>query len=365
MNIHEVDILKLIESDTRLRQTSTSFKGGQWSGACPFPNCGGVDRFNVWPFHPSGKGRYWCRQCGASGDAIDYVRLMDGLGYVEACERLEVSCNEHTPQNPRPAPSITAPPPVLWQEMAGRFVSWAEAKMWEFPDNPARAYLHDGGLTDETIKAARIGWNPRKMFRKPATWGLDGKAKVFLGKGAVIPLFAQGVLWGVKIRYLPPNKYNGVEQKYGGPRGGVTCLSGMDSMRPGYPALLVEGERDFLLARQELCPLVDVVTLGGNQKTIPSQAVAALLNAAHLFIAFDGDLAGMLGRDKILSEVAYQATALNVPQGYDLTAMHQKGIDLRAWFAYSIAGLLGVLPGVTLEGAIEGLVKKLGRLKND
>lgn len=71
------DLLTLLESDTPLRRVSST-NGGEYAGPCPF--CGGYDRFRVWP----GKGRYWCRGCGRSGDAIQYLRDFYGLSFTEA-----------------------------------------------------------------------------------------------------------------------------------------------------------------------------------------------------------------------------------------------------------------------------------------
>jgi hypothetical protein len=47
-----------------LKKTSGSYKGGQWSGACPFCN-EGRDRFQLWPY--DAKPGYWCRICHESG----------------------------------------------------------------------------------------------------------------------------------------------------------------------------------------------------------------------------------------------------------------------------------------------------------
>ena len=34
--------------------------GGEYAGPCP--NCGGSDRFRVWPVEKGGEGRCWCRR---------------------------------------------------------------------------------------------------------------------------------------------------------------------------------------------------------------------------------------------------------------------------------------------------------------
>jgi hypothetical protein len=284
---------------------------------------------------------------------------MDGLGFLEACAALKVRVNGRQKRKPPPPPRETQPPPILWQERGLSFVSYAEEKMWAFPENPGRAYLHEGGLTDETIKHARVGWNPRNVFAPPSYWGLDGTTKIACNRGVVFPQFAYGVLWGIKIRLIPPKE----NMKYSGPRGSVTCLNGMDSMREGFPALLTEGDRDRLLVQQELGSIVDAVTCGGSQKTIPQQAIAALLHCPALMIATDGDLAGRLAKEKALAQVAYRANPLPVPQGYDLTSLHQDGHDLKLWFVNALGKLAGANSGDTLEESIAALAERLCRLK--
>ena len=63
---------------------------GEWAGPCP--NCGGTDRFVVWPEHKSGAagGRFLCRGCGAQGDAVEFLRVFQNLTYREACEALRL-----------------------------------------------------------------------------------------------------------------------------------------------------------------------------------------------------------------------------------------------------------------------------------
>jgi hypothetical protein len=273
-------------------------------------------------------------------------------------------------RKPPPPPKITKPPSIQWQQRGLSFIKYAEDLMWQQDNNPAMAYFMAGGLTTETILRARLGWNKGNWMDRPERWGFEpessGSPRIFLGQGAVIPLFAYGVLWGIKIRYIPRNEYpKGKFQKYGGPRGSVSCLYGLDDMRPGFPALYVEGERDRLLAWQELGAVIDPVTTGGAAKRIPQEAIAPLLHCPALLVAHDGDSAGLLGRKRILEQVAYRAVPIPVPNGHDLTSMHTEIVSLKTWFVNSIGNLLGAAQGDSPASAIELLTERLALLREE
>jgi hypothetical protein len=61
----------------------SSTNGGEYCSPCP--DCGGDDRFRVWP-HRGPNGRFWCRQCDKSGDMIEFLRWQKGMSFKEACE---------------------------------------------------------------------------------------------------------------------------------------------------------------------------------------------------------------------------------------------------------------------------------------
>lgn len=61
--------------------------------AGPCPACGGRDRFLVWPDRPRG-GAYLCRQCGARGDGIQFLRDFCRLSYADACRTLGLASGE-------------------------------------------------------------------------------------------------------------------------------------------------------------------------------------------------------------------------------------------------------------------------------
>lgn len=58
-----------------------STNGGEYACACP--KCEGKDRFRIWPNATNG-GRYWCRQCGTSGDLIQFLRDFLGMSFQDA-----------------------------------------------------------------------------------------------------------------------------------------------------------------------------------------------------------------------------------------------------------------------------------------
>ena len=67
----------------------------EYATACPA--CGGHDRFVILPHRPP-TGRYFCRQCGASGDGIDYLRTFEGMSYPDACRAFGITPKQYTRQ---------------------------------------------------------------------------------------------------------------------------------------------------------------------------------------------------------------------------------------------------------------------------
>ena len=72
------------------------------------------------------------------------------------------------------------------------------------------AYVKDcRGLSEDTIKAFQLGWNPQNLSRGRDLWGLEEKLKtdgskqaIWLPQGIVIPYFVDGILQRARIRRL-------------------------------------------------------------------------------------------------------------------------------------------------------------------
>lgn len=144
---------------------AASTNGGEYAGPCP--SCGGRDRFRVWPAPTEGRPRFWCRGCGAHGDAIDLVRLVQpSLSFQEA-RRV---AGENTPLDCAP-PAQRRELPIFGERLIESYA--------RHPERYAR-WLAYRGLRPETVDEFRLGYGtlPGEQFRTP---GLI--VPVFDGKG--------------------------------------------------------------------------------------------------------------------------------------------------------------------------------------
>lgn len=109
-------ILEIVQRDTPLKRTAST-NGGEYHGPCV--SCGGRDRFTLWP-NEGQTGRYWCRQCGISGDGIDYLRKIKGLSFPAACAELKYTPQETSTRDvlnkPINIPRLKPPQHRVWEE---------------------------------------------------------------------------------------------------------------------------------------------------------------------------------------------------------------------------------------------------------
>jgi len=248
------ELYQLLENDSvALKKVTAS----EYSGACPI--CGGNDRFRVWPE----KGRWMCRGCDKSGDAIEYLRHVRGLPFAEAAiiagEADKVRPGESGVRRSKPmiqkwVPKEEAFPCRAWQEKAEALVGWAHDRL--IADAVRLKWLSDErGLSLETVKASRLGWNPSDLWRDRSAWGLpdelkpDGTSKkLWIPAGLVIPRCQGGAV--VRVRIRRPD---------GEPRYCVLSGSSGVSMMSGDMAgsvVVVESELDALLIAQDVAGAV-------------------------------------------------------------------------------------------------------------
>ena len=297
-----VDLGTLAGQTTRLKRVATT-RGGEWAGPCPF--CGGRDRFRVQPE----KGLWFCRQCSPPGrwqDAIAFIMKRENVPFVEACRMLGASASEmgESIQQPRVAqPTLLlaedVEPTASWRERANAFVEACEAALWTDAGARARTYLGSRGLEPDTLRVWRVGFHDADRYDSPGLWGLpernsSGKPyRVWLPRGIVVPWYIGERLWLVKVRRATD------DPKYWAIRGGHPLLYGADTLVPGEPAVMFEGELDTLLAWQAVHDRAATVSLGSASRRPTRRAALLLAQAEPLLAAYDVEEEGDKGAERL------------------------------------------------------------------
>jgi hypothetical protein len=255
---------------------------------------GPPDRSRKWccPFHddrrpslgisPDGRRfRCWSGRCGATGTALDWLMLRDGLSVVEAARLLDPTLDAghadrlRTSSRPKPPARPPAPPPAwqvpAWQATISELVDLAERNLWGSAGRDALTWLRARGLEDHTIRRFRLGFLDVEGWTRPVPWPDGTVAGLRHKRGVVLPWLAPGAWYtatgdvpdgprwcGCNIRRLMPDVFEPLpddEDKCralrGSERGHLYPHPDVLPTQGFSPALLLEGEFDALLAHQE------------------------------------------------------------------------------------------------------------------
>jgi len=323
----------------------------EWAGPCPDPACGGRDRFCIWAGGQGkhGLGRFYCRGCHRQGDAIQFLRDFQGLGYGEACRVLGLSPSSPSGHGPRreatlPAPAAPAwtpkasePPNAKWRAQAHKLIPWAAKQLQANPK--ALAWLaSERGITPETAARFHVGWLQKDLYRDRTAWGLpqaykpDGRRRMlWLPHGLVLPVLdASGNPARIKFRRPNPGKD---EPKYLYLPSEPKNTAPLSITGTAAAWIVVESELDGLLLAQEAGDLVNVLALGSASLRPDAAAHARLETAPFILVALDADDAG----DKAAwtwwtTHYPPEKTRVwPVPEGKDPCEAWRAGWDLRAW----------------------------------
>jgi DNA primase len=292
----EFNLLIEMERDGFDTSRKSNSRSGQYNGPCILPSCNGLgkDRLRVQP-NQGEHGWFACNVCGAKGTGIDY--LIQKRGYSKQQALAEVGWKPRDGSTPLfiiprnilegdRYPTHEAPP-EKWQESAKTFVQYCEDILWSEQGQQALDYLHTRGLNDETIRAAKLGYNPTELRQSGPKWGHDQHGK--LAKGIVIPWFIGADLWRITIRdELIVDGENRYKQVAGGSNG----LYLADSLAYHRPVVLVEGEIDALSVVQEANRDVSVCATGTTEGSHTARWIAALARKDLVLIAFDAEAKG-------------------------------------------------------------------------
>lgn len=306
--------------------------------ASPCPACGGQDRFIV---HPE-KGRFWCRQCDAKGDAIEYLRRFRGMTFHQAAEyagRPASSSSGQTdlrePQVPRRTTST--PPPEAWTARAEKLASGAHKALVGKPDR-LEWLRAKRGLTSETAERFSLGWIERNLYRDRAAWGLppelraNGKPKpLFIPAGLLIPGPDR-----LRIRRSEPGEFGRYYMLPGSSN--APLIIGADHPVEQTGAVVVESELDAMLLAQEITGPVLIIATGSTSNGPDQAMVRDLTRRPFVLVALDSDKAGGKAAWGKWMGIIPNATRAPMPAawGADPTDAHLAGHSLSEWFAMAL-----------------------------
>jgi len=262
--------------------------------------------------------------CEKGGDDIQYLRER-GYNYIDACRILGRDLMIVRRDPPFLAPPVTIAPPIdKWRAAAAGFLLWSQQYL-----DRALPYLTSRGITEQTARAASLGYNPETRECSRAKWGMEPDReygdRFWLPAGIVIPSYAGGALWRLQIRRETVKEG---QDRYKTVTGSSNALYGVDSLQPGQPAILVEGPFDALATRQAAGDLAGVAACGtSGARRI--KWISALALCSDVLVALDADQAGDAASAYWL-DVLPTARRLRPYYG-DPAQMLQDGQDVRAW----------------------------------
>ncbi len=330
------DRIDLARVATALLGPAAKRQGRRLLWSCPFHD----DSHPSFEIDPERK-TWKCWPCNLGGDAPALAMKLNGVGFPEAVRVVAelagiVAPSEVRGQKPpppytrrfsdltasKPENTIDRPPEgssglALADALA--LVAEAAGRLWRHEGTEALAYLHNRGLADGTIRAARLG-----VVKTVSIPTRDGD-RCYQARGVVIPWLDGDRLALVKIRQPEGREPKYVEAYRDRPR----IFPDPAAIEPGRPLVICEGELDALLLGQALGGLAAVVTLGSASSRPDPSTLGVMLATAPWFISTDADEAG----DKAASEWPARAIRVRPPKGKDWTEVAQAGVKLRLWWA--------------------------------
>lgn len=358
-----MNLIELLEEKGLEPRRTASIDGGEYHSACP--NCGGTDRFAIWPNSKANKcvGRYWCRQCDIRGDSIEFCRAYLNLSWKEACAKLHVDSSSYQRlggaiKRSEKVIKLAKDPCQLWQQQAGLFVARCHDILLKTPKVMAPLYAR--GFTNESIRKFKIGYNNKNEWHEYQEWGLkpevknDGRfRKLWLPHGWLLPWFdATGCVLKIKIRYenyenelrqyeegiLDGMKGLWEPQKYIIVKGGIVCpvIYGDRTLKVG---ILVESEFDALVIQQFAGDICFSIATGGSRQNI-DLATDRLIRQTFLILLCPDDDEG--GDFLVSLQDDYENMKLwPAPVGKSPgDALKEHGINLREWIMQGIPTVL-------------------------
>ena len=303
-------------SDVVGRRVKLIRKGRRHSGLCPF-HAEKTPSFSV----VDDDGFYHCFGCGVHGDAISFLREMDGLEFMEAVERLAemagLAVPRTVPQDPAASRQRKAALDILEETTL-----FFEAALRRDDGRDATRYLKQRGLDSAIVKTYRIGYSPRMGLRAALKdKGFSDEDMLAAGvirksdrDGSLYDYFRDRVMFPIenrqgKVIAFGARALGDAQPKYLNSGEGPTFskkavlygwVQAREGLRRNLPLVIAEGYMDVIAihhsgAAAAVAPLGTALT--------PEQI--ALLWKLHdePVLCFDGDAAGQRAQTRALERI--------------------------------------------------------------
>lgn len=308
--LERIDIVELISRNVKLRRT-----GGNYVGLCPF-HAEKTGSFNVNPQRRFFK----CFGCDAAGDAISFVRKMQGISFIEAVRQLAAEAGVDLDEKRDAADELRA---KLFQATSAAQRKF-EYCLWNDPRAQAgRDHLAKRGVTQEMARLFGLGYAPLSWDELSETlrreglqeWaaqvGLLGQRQsgngyydMFRGRLTIPIRSAEGrnIAFGARLIESSANASRpggGKDPKYLNTKESplyrkFDTLYGLDMAREGIrkkkSAVVVEGYFDVI--GLYAAGVTNAVALCSTALTAGHLAVLDRLGAQNILMLLDGDAAG-------------------------------------------------------------------------
>ncbi len=291
-----------------------------------------------------GDRRWKCHACGEGGTAVDLLMITSRLDAGQALRELASRAGLHTAQDTRPMRATTVPArsaPAVRSRAVQRlspaiegFVAQTAELLWQPAGEGARRHLLRRGLTEQVLRANRVGFDPGPRHL-PRLKGLP-----YHGPGIVYPVLdPTGLAIYYQLRYLDPT--TAAARKYDQPIAELASnpklarIRSHTTPRPG-PLVVCEGIPDALSAAHTGLPAVAVLGVA-HAGADSAPALAALLTSTHpasaYLVAFDADPPGTSAAHRLAAHLAVRgATVARVAPPLDTP-------DINAWWQADAAAL--------------------------
>jgi len=315
-------------------------------GRCPFHVDGGRPNLHVYPDRAS----FYCYRCCGGGDAIAFLMRLNGIGFIEACERIG-GLSRSPGSSPRlPIKSQTE---RRWDRLAldeqvvmNTAAAIYHRALWREPR--AVEYLHARGIPDWAIRACAVGYadghslegylRRRSGLRVAQDLGLLGRpdredggrsVREFLAGRIVVPEIRGGqCIW--MIGRSPED--NERRPKYLA-LGGERPILGYERAAGRRAVFLCEGVFDYLTAVAWGLPAFSPC---GTH--LPAARLGFLARAEVIYGVFDADEAGEQAAARMGEVLGSRWRPVGLPAGCDLNDLGQRR-DGRAVFFELLAAV--------------------------